>query len=213
MTGREAIRLQLVDDHEMVRDGFRHLLEKESHIRIVAESASGKEACRHYEQHKPDIVIIDISLPDMSGIEVLRRILRLHPDARALMLSMHSGMVAEFAVQLGARGFICKSSGTRELAQAVQQVMSGGTYLDPAAEIAGKTDKSGSISGTPLTKRELEICLLLVEGRGISEIAKLLHLSEKTVYTHRQRSMKKLAVSTPIELTKLVERMGLHRVG
>lgn len=212
MASKQPMRLQLVDDHEIVRDGFRQLLEQEEHIQIVAESANGKEACRHYEQYKPDIVIVDISLPDMSGLEVLRRILRFYPKARIIMLSMHSGLVANHAIQQGASGFICKSSGTRKLAQAIRQVMAGKTYLDPSASLEGEENKPGSTSGAPLTKRELEVCLLLVEGKSIREIARLLHLSEKTIYTHRQRSMKKLAAATPIELTRLVERMGLHLV-
>ncbi|HXH72464.1 MAG TPA: response regulator transcription factor [Mariprofundaceae bacterium] len=207
MTGQH-IRLQLVDDHEVVRAGLRHLLENEVDMRVVGESASGKEACCDYEQHEPDIVIMDVSLPDMSGLEVMRRILSNHPKARILMLSMHGGMVAERAIQMGARGFICKRSGARELVKSIHLLMAGETYLDPAAEIS-ETSGEGA-AGLSLSKRELEVCLLLAEGRSVAEIADQLYLSEKTVYTHRQHVMDKLGVSTSVELAQLVMRLGMQ---
>lgn len=195
-----TIRVHLVDDHEVVRAGFRHLLEREGDIDVVAESATGRDACRDYEQALPDIVILDVSLSDISGLEVLRRILGQHPDARILMLSMHSGMVAEQSLQMGAKGFICKQSGARELTTALRRIMQGEIYGSPGEVDAGKA---------PLSRREMEICLLLVEGKSVAEVATQLHLSDKTVYTHRQRIMDKLGVSTQVELMRTAERMGM----
>lgn len=209
MTDR-LIRLQLVDDHEMVRSGFRHLLEKEGDMRVVAESASGKLAYRDYAQYEPDVVIMDISLPDMSGLEVMRRILREYSKARILMLSMHAGLVAERAMQMGARGFICKRSGARELVKAIRQLMAGETYIDPAAGVSEPGDEAAGSTGLSLSRRELEVCMLLAQGRSVAEIADQLHLSEKTVYTHRQRIMDKLGVSTSVELAQLVTRLGMQ---
>lgn len=204
------VRIQLVDDHEIVRAGFRHLLEKEGNMQVVLESATGKQACRDYDACRPDILIIDISLPDISGIEVIRRILLDHPHARILVLSMHSGMVAERAMQLGARGFVCKRSGARSLVSAIRRIMRGGNYLDEEAEAEMPKRAAKPSLPVPLSRRELEVCLLLTEGQSVAEIAATLHLSEKTVYTHRQHIMDKLGVVTPVELAQVANRMGIR---
>jgi len=212
MTTTQAIRVQLVDDHQIVRTGFRALLEKEGDIQVVAESASGKQACLDYGEHLPDILIMDISLPDISGLEAMRRILRNHPRARVLVLSMHSGMVAERALQLGARGFVCKQSSPSVLLSAIHRIMRGGRYMDDAANAQlvtippAKTNKLPH----PLSRRELEICMLLTSGKNVTKIAKTLYLSEKTVYTHRQHIMDKLGVTTTIKLAQVATRMGIH---
>jgi len=200
------VRVQLVDDHEVVCAGFRHLLEHEGNMQVVAESPNGKQACKDFETHRPDILVMDISLPDISGLEVLRRILGDHADARVVMLSMHVGMVAERAMQLGARGFVCKRSGASALVSAIRSIMRGGRYLDPAAEVQ---QAMSAQQASMLSKRELEVCILLAQGKSVSDIARLIHLSEKTVYTHRQHIMDKLGVSTAIELAQVATRMGI----
>jgi len=207
----KPVRLQLVDDHDVVRVGFRYLLEEAGKMQVVAESATGKQACCDYDAYLPDIIIMDISLPDISGLEAMHRILCKHPDARILMLSMHTGMVAERAMQLGARGFVCKRSGARALLSAIQAVMAGERYLDDAAgaQMPMQQDKSAQPSGSSLTRREVEVCLLLSEGRSVAEIAANLYLSEKTVYTHRKHIMEKLGVSTSVELARVATRMGI----
>ncbi|TLS66680.1 response regulator transcription factor [Mariprofundus erugo] len=206
------VRVQLVDDHDVVRIGFRYLLEAAGDMQVVAESASGKQACRDYEQHRPDIVIMDISMPDISGLEVMRRILREDPEARILVLSMHAGMMADHAMQLGARGFICKSSGVDMLLPAVRAIMQGGRYLDSEVEAESSKRQVESVAGaspSALTRREVELCMLLTAGRSVAEIAGALHLSEKTVYSHRRNIMDKLGVSTIIELAQVASRMGI----
>lgn len=215
MHGLPTLRIQLVDDHEIVRIGFRHLLEREGHMQVVAESADGRQACRDYNRCSPDIVIMDVSLPDISGLEVLRRILLKHPRAHILMLSMHSGMVAERAMQIGARGFVCKRSGAKILLSAIDGIMHGHRYLDAAADAVMPKSPSEPHKwyASSLTPRELEVCMLLSAGRSVSEIAVSLHLSEKTIYSHRQHIMQKLAVTTMAELVQVVTRMGIRSNG
>jgi len=212
MAAIESIRVQLVDDHEIVRAGFRYLLEQEQHIQVVAESGSGKQACRDYNANLPDVLVMDISLPDISGLEAIRRILLAHPAARILVLSMHAGMVAERAIQLGARGFVCKRSGAITLLTAIHTVMRGKRYLDDNAAVALSIKQAADPLkplSQPLTRRELEICMHLTEGRSVGDIANALHLSAKTIYTHRQHIMDKLGVATPVELAQVAARMGI----
>jgi len=208
-----SIRIQLADDHEIVRTGFRHLLEKEGDMQVVAESATGKKTCLDYDRHHPDILIMDISLPDISGLEAMRRILQDHPQARILILSMHAGLVVERAMQMGAKGFVCKRSGSSELISAVRAIMAGQTFVDADADesepgVWGRTRRPPTIP--PLTKREIEICTHLVKGHTVAEIARALHLSEKTIYTHRQHLMSKLGASTDVELARIVANLGIH---
>lgn len=213
MTAARPVRVQLVDDHEIVRAGFRHLLEKDGNMQVVAESATGKQACRDYDACLPGILVMDISLPDISGLEAMRRILLQHPRARILMLSMHVGIVAERAMQMGARGFICKSSGAEKLAAAIHRIMRGGRYLDDKAGAELPAKQAGPAKPPALSKRELEICMLLTEGRSVAEIAKTLYLSEKTVYTHRQHIMDKLGVATTIDLVRVATQVGIFSNG
>lgn len=202
--------IQLVDDHEVVRTGIRHLLEKEGDLRVVMESADGKQAIRDYEACQPDIVIMDISLPDISGFEVMRRILQHHPQARVLLLSMHAGIVAHRAMQMGAGGFVCKRSGAGALIKAIHAIRDGQSYVDEKAEesLPGIKLTSSWPKLPALSKRELEVCMHLAAGRSVSEISHLLHLSEKTVYTHRQHIMDKLGVDSPARLVRALVNMG-----
>ncbi|OIO71934.1 MAG: DNA-binding response regulator [Zetaproteobacteria bacterium CG_4_9_14_3_um_filter_49_83] len=209
------IRIQLADDHEIVRAGFRHLLEKEHDMQVVAESATGKQACRDYERCQPDILILDISLPDISGIEVIRRILQRDSGARILVFSMHVGMVAEHAMKKGACGYICKRSGAGALISAVRHIIRGGRYLDDNANVRMPLQLIEAVKSPagPLSRRELEICLLLTEGKSVAEIGELLHVSVKTVYTHRQHIMDKLGVTTIVELSQVAARLGIQSDG
>jgi two-component system, NarL family, invasion response regulator UvrY len=203
------IRIQLAEDHEIVRTGFRYLLDNEPDMDLVAESADGVQACRHYGEYKPDVLVMDISMPDMHGLEAIHRILLRDPGARILVLSMHSGVVAERTLQEGARGFICKRSAARELVVAIRRIMQGERYLDPesAEQLSPRMENASPPS---LSNRELEICMHLVDGRSVASIAEQMHLSEKTVYTHREHIMRKLGVATVVELTKLASILGIQ---
>ena len=208
----QTIRIQLVDDHEIVRTGFRNLLEKEGDMKVVVESASGKQGCRDYDTCQPDILVMDVSLPDISGLEAMRRVLHRHPQARVLILSMHAGMVAAQAMQQGAKGFVCKRSEAGRLISAIRAIMYGRQYVDEKVD----EDWSGEgveLSRDPhesLTKRELEICMHLTKGRTVAEISRAMYLSEKTVYTHRQHIMNKLGVVTASRLVGAVTTLGIH---
>jgi two-component system, NarL family, invasion response regulator UvrY len=206
------LRIQLADDHEIVRAGFRHLLEKEPDIEVVAESGSGKQACRDFESCQPDVLVMDISMPDISGLEAMRRILQTHPEARVLILSMHGGMVATQSMQMGAKGFICKRSGSKALIAAIRTIIDGQLFVDQESDESWPGYSMNQISKAPaaLTKREIEICMQLADGRSVAEIADAMHLSEKTVYTHRQHIMDKLDAKTPVDLARAVSRLGIH---
>ncbi len=206
------ISVQLVDDHEVVRSGFRYLLNKEPGIHVVAESATGRKACRDYKESHPDIIIMDISLPDISGLEVMRRILLEYPKAKVLMLSMHGGIVVEHAMQMGACGFVSKHSGARTLVTAIRQIKQGQHYIDHDSSLKLPAEAPGHPKPlrTSLTKRELEVCLLLTQGKTVTEIADCLFVSSKTVYNHRENIMAKLGVTTIIELAQIAARIGIN---
>ena len=208
----DPIRVQLAEDHEVVRTGFRCLLDHESDIVVVAESANGLQACRDYDEYNPDLLVIDISMTGMNGLEAIRRILSRHPNARILVLSMHTGLIAERALQQGARGFLSKQCAARELIMAIRKVMQGECYLDSCLHIPASTEKQ-KVGGTlvsALSKRELEVCMLLADGHSVSGISEQLHLSEKTVYTYRANLFHKLGVASVVELVQIVSMLGIH---
>lgn len=205
-----SIRVQLAEDHEIVRTGFRYLVDNEHNMAVVAESANGIEACRHYELHQPDVLVMDVSMPDMHGLEAIRRILNHHPEARILVLSMHSGIVAARTLQQGASGFIGKRCAARELVMAIRRITAGGRYLD--AETEAQLSPKWKKVPSSLSSRELEICMHLAEGRPVSSIAEQMHLSEKTVYTHREHILRKLGLTSVVELAKLVSILGIQLI-
>jgi two-component system invasion response regulator UvrY len=151
-------------------------------------------------------------MPDISGLEAMRRILHEHPEARILILSMHTGMVAERAMQMGANGFVCKRSGAAELISAVRAIMAGQHFVDASEDESLPGERIGPRRSRPasLTKREIEICTHLVKGQTVAEIARTMHLSEKTIYTHRQHIMDKLGANTDVELVRIVASLGIH---
>jgi two-component system invasion response regulator UvrY len=203
------IRIMLVDDHAIVRAGFRRLLEQRSDFRVVAEAADAERAYALYVEHEPDVVVMDLSMPGVSGLDTIRRIIGRQAAARILVFSMHEdASVAERAIQLGARGYVTKSNAPEVLATAVADVMAGrlALSLDMAKSIA-MLRLSGE--GNPLqalTAREFEIFRLLVTGRPAIEIAKLLNLSAKTVANYHTLIKQKLNISSDVELVLLAQR-------
>lgn len=203
--GCKTSRIQLAEEHEVVRSAIRHLLESEDDIEVVAESADGEQACWDYDRCKPDALVMGLSLPGMNGLEVIRRILSRYPEARILILSMYSGHIAITALELGARGFISKGCSSRDLIMAIRKVIRGGHYVEPglASQLAWKKGEKVKALLSSLTKRELEVFKLLADGQSVTSISKQMHLSGKTIYTHRERILRKLGVNSVALLTKI----------
>jgi len=205
----------LVDDHAVVRQGYRRLLERESDIRVVGEAGNAVEAYRAFCQVRPDVVVIDISLPDVSGIEAMRRMLAREPNARMLVFSMHEESVfASRALKEGARGYITKASAPDVLVEAVRTVSAGEMYLsrDIAQAVALKNLADTDTAFEALSAREFEIVRLLVAGHTISTIAGKLGLGYKTVANYQSAIRHKLGVETPAQLLRIAARSGLTKV-
>ncbi|MEW5743951.1 MAG: response regulator transcription factor [Nitrospirota bacterium] len=215
-----TIRIILVDDHTIVRTGLRSLLDKLPGLEVVAEAENGRKALELVRTIAPDIVIMDVSMPDMNGIEAARRIVAETPGVKILALSMHSDkyFVAEM-LKAGASGYLLKDCIFEELAHAIHTVAAGHTYLSPG--ITGVMVRDYvylSAKGPPsafstLTAREREVLQLLAEGKTARDIAALLKVSIKTVETYRQHLMDKLDLHSIAELTKYAIREGLTSLG
>ncbi|MGE0485801.1 MAG: response regulator [Gammaproteobacteria bacterium] len=206
------MRILLVDDHAVVRAGFRTLLENQADLRVVAEAENGEVACRQFVERSPDVVIMDLSLPGIGGLEAIRRIVARQSDARILAFSMHEDTVfVEQALQAGARGYIGKSSAPVELVEAVRQIANGNIYIDPdiAQRLAFQKTKGGDSPFGGLSTREFEIFCLLAEGLSVNEISQRLSLSYKTIANYSTQIKAKLEVGTTAELARLAIRHGI----
>jgi DNA-binding NarL/FixJ family response regulator len=214
-----SIRIILADDHKITRQGLRVLLEKEADMEVVAEAEEGRTAVRLAAEFMPDIVIMDVSMPDMNGVEAARRIVSESPSVRVIALSMHSDtlFVTEM-LKSGAAGYLLKDCAFEELARAIRAVIDGKTYLSPSIsgvvveDYLHRVSKTSVSSGDVLTSREREVLQLLAEGKSTKQIALKLHISIKTVETHRRQIMEKLDIHTVAELTKYAIRKGFTSV-
>ena len=212
MASSGVIRVLLVDDHAVVRAGFKTLLENQGDIDVVAEAKNGESACRQFAECDPDIVIMDLSLPGIGGLEAIRRIVARQSAARVLVFSMHEDTAfVEKALQAGARGYIGKSSAPVVMVEAVRQIAGGNVYIDAdiAQRLAFKKTKGDKLPFDALTTREFEIFCLLAEGSSVNDIAERLSLSYKTVANYSTQIKSKLEVGTPAELARLAIRHGL----
>ena len=208
----DPMRILLVDDHAVVRAGFKALLENQGDIAVIAEAESGEAAYRQFVEHRPDVVIMDLSLPGIGGIEAIRRIAARQSDARILVFSMHEDTVfVEQALQAGARGYLGKSSAPVVLVEAVRQIANGNIYIDPdiAQRLAFQKTKGRDSPFEALSTREFEIFCLLAEGLSVNAIANRLALSYKTVANYSTQIKSKLEVDTPAELARLAIRHGI----
>lgn len=212
MGNLKKISVLLVDDHEVVRAGFRRLLEATDDIIVVAESEDGEGACTAYFEHKPDVLIMDLSMPGMGGLEACRRILAKDTDARILVFSVYENEVfLTRALDLGILGYISKRSASQVMIQAVREVASGSTYISQEllpclinSRISKETDPLSS-----LTPREFEVFMLLADSKSVNQIADVLSLSPKTVGHHTTSIKNKLNVGDIAGLTRLAIRHGL----
>jgi two-component system, NarL family, invasion response regulator UvrY len=208
-----VIRVLLVDDHAVVRTGFRLLLQTIAEVTVVAEADSGEAACQLYPELTPDVVVMDIAMPGMGGLEALRRIRARHPQARILTLSAHDDpMHARRSLQEGALGFLSKRSAPEALVEAVTAVAAGRRYLDPALaqKLALEEFDGGAKSPVErLSEREFEVFIRLAGGATVQRIAQDLKLSASTVGTHLYNIKQKLGVENQSELTLIAIRHGL----
>ena len=210
-------RVLLADDHKILRQGLRTLLEREKDIQIVGEADNGRSSVKLTGELAPDVVIMDVAMPDLNGIDATRHITEAEPRTRVLALSMHSdGRYVKGMLQAGARGYILKDCAAEELTHAIRTVMAGQVYVSPGVTGAIVNDYVRQLSAADgpatLTRREREVLQLLAEGGSTANIAAGLHLSVKTIETHRKRIMDKLSLRSIAELTKYAIREGITTV-
>jgi two-component system response regulator NreC len=206
------LRLFLADDHPIFRDGLRAILQRSPGIEVVGEAGDGHEALREIERTRPDVVVMDIAMPNLNGVEVTRRLRKLVPRTRVLVLSMYDD--ADFVQQIldaGASGYVLKGSASSELLQALAVIQKGGIYLAARFEghvATGRTARRGA-SSELLTSRERETLQLLAEGNSQAQAAARLHISPKTVETHRRHIAAKLGIRDLAGLVKYAVRTRL----
>lgn len=205
------IRVLLVDDHAVVRTGFRLLVESSANVQVAGEADSGETAYQRYLELDPDVVVMDIAMPGMGGIEALRRIRSHHPQARVLALSAHDDPVnARRALREGAFGFLSKRSAPEALLEAITSVAAGMRYIDPGvAQRLALDEVDSTAPAQRLSEREFEVFIRLARGESVQRIAENLRLAPSTVGTHLYNIKQKLGLSNQSEMTLLAVRHGL----
>ena len=214
---RDTITVILADDHRIFRKGLKSLLSDKAHIEVLAEADDGDEALKKAIQHKPHLVIMDIGMPKMDGIEATRQIKERVPDTEVVILSMHAKKAyIDQVLKAGAKGYVLKDSDEDNLIAAINTVHNGGYYLDsPIADqvlsgyFGGKTKRELQEQADPLSEREKEVLRLLAEGHSNQEVADILCISRKTVENHRANIVRKTGVQGQVGLTKYAARIGL----
>jgi two-component system, NarL family, response regulator NreC len=214
--GKKPISIIVADDHQIVRQGLRLLLESEPDMKVIAEACNGREVLRQAQELLPDVIIMDITMPELNGIEATRQILSITPGVKVLALSMNAD--SHFVLNMfkaGVSGYLLKECSQGELVKAVRILVSQKTYLGPGISdivirdfLSGRQATNGSAFST-LTAREREILQLVAEGKSTKEIAECLYVSVKTVESHRIQVMGKLGLYSVAELTKYAIREGL----
>jgi len=209
-------RLMLVDDHKLFRQGLRALLEKVPDCQVVGEADTGRQAIEMVAALQPDLLVMDVAMKDLNGIEATRQILEKHPRTKVLALSMHADrrFVAGM-LQAGARGYLLKDGAFEEVQQAIRAVFQDQVYLSPritgslVSDYLQRLQEKGTTGLASLTPREREVLQLLAEGRSTKEIAATLDISAKTVESYRAKLMEKLELRSVAELTRFAIREGL----
>lgn len=216
-----AYRVLLVDDHKIMRDGIRAILSRSTEFEIVGEAESGPEGLQFAKRLRPDIVLMDIGLPGLNGVETTTEILRSHPECRIVILSMYDDENSVLgAMRAGARGFILKKASDLDLVGALRMVATGGIYVSPQVSdrLLERIQKGNlEVLSVPsalatLSPRELQVLRLVAEGNSSKEIATVLALSEQTVRSYRKTLMRKLHVNNAVTLTQLAYSSGLTPV-
>jgi DNA-binding NarL/FixJ family response regulator len=211
-----SVKILLADDHKIIRDGLRTLIECYSHFKIVAEAEDGRSAVQLCRQLSPDVVLMDISMPYLNGVDATRQILTHLPKTKVIILSLHSSKrLIDAVFASGASGYLLKNCGIEDVFSAIEAVNGGGIYLHPKIAAIVRDGyleaitRQGPPSFTLLSSREREVLQLIAEGKSSKEIAFSFNLSVKTIEAHRQRIMKKLKIRNIASLTKYAIREGL----
>lgn len=206
------IRVLLADDHALVRDGLRAVLSREPDLQVVGEATDGREALRVAETAKPDVAVLDLSMPLLNGLDAARQLAARDQAPRTILITMHGGdhYVLE-ALRAGVRGYVLKKQAAADLVRAIHEVAAGRVYLSPGVGAAvAQAIRTGSVlPDERLTPREREVLQLVAEGKTTKEIAAILHVSVKTADTHRTRLMQKLDIHDIAGLTRYAIRLGL----
>lgn len=226
-----VIRIMLVDDHEVVRTGLKTYLETQNGMQVVAEASSGEEALQVAPQFRPDVIIMDITMPGMGGIEATRRFLTAYPEGRILALTVHTDQQYFFEMMAaGAAGYLAKQAAAEELVEAIQAVAHGQVYLQPVLarwlledyrrllelyerqeeQVSQRTKKSDNLD--ILSKREIQVLKMVANSNSNQQIGDELGISPKTVSRHRERIMQKLNIHTSVELVKFAVKTGLIEI-
>ncbi len=208
----QSIKVMLTDDHAVVRSGLGRLLEQNEGIQIVGEAESGEQAYQTFPEIRPDVLVMDMSMPGMGGLEAMRRILNRWPQACIIMFSMHEN--ATFAIQSmtsGALGYVAKSGHAEDLVKAVREVAQGRSFLssDMAQKVALQSLTGGDNPAQKLTSREFEVFRLLAEGMLVEEIALSLNIGHKTVANYQTSLKQKLGINSPVDLVRLALKYGV----
>ena len=215
MTKTASIKVMLVDDHAVTRAGYRFMVDNLPDISVAAEAANGEDAIRLYAEIKPDVVILDLSMPGMGGRQVLTTLRKQWPDCRVLICTMHeTKAIIDHVMQAGAAGYISKNSSPQALVTAVRQIAGGGTFMDaevakPARTVEGSKQASGIAS---LSARELQVLCLFAEAYSLDDIASELAISHKTVANNLTVIKEKLQVGSTTELVRLAISNGLASI-
>jgi two-component system response regulator NreC len=209
-----GLRIFIVDDHCVLRAGLRALLSGEANLEVVGEAADGEEAIRLVPQIKPDIVLMDITLPGMNGLETAKKILEQLPDVRVLMLTVHKDhSLAREALNFGVSGYILKQAAESELINAIQAIAHGGLYIDPfiTRPLLQQQSQDPPLTTFPesITPREVEVLKLIARGYTNRQIAEKLYISVRTVESHRENIMDKLDLTSRVELVRYAHMHGL----
>jgi len=207
-----SVRVLLADDHTLVRSGLKALVEHVPGVQVIAEAADGRSALAAIEQERPDVVLMDVTMPELNGLEAAARIRERFPDVRVLLISMHADpLYVRRALELGVSGYVLKTADASELEEAVGRVARGLTYLSPEAARAAEhvAAHSASAGGPALTPRQREILQLVAEGCSTREIAAKLGVSVKTVETHRAHLMERLGIHDVAGLVRYAVRTGI----
>jgi len=208
--GDLRIKILLVDDHPLVLEGIRAVLETYSHIEIVGAASSVRNALDIATTSKPDVVMMDINMGDINGLDAIELFKEQHPKARLLMLSMHdSKEYISTSVMYGAFGYVLKDVSTNEIVSAIETVASGGTYFSSGVSDVLLKQKETQKTDIPLSTREQSVLLLVAEGKSSKGVAKILSISIRTVETHRKNIKKKLNIKTTAGLTSFAIKNGL----